>query len=380
MKVLKWLGLTMIGLLVLVGVLVASILAWWRFGDWQARAVQDVEFVHEAILHHHPGPVDVENPEFARLMEEAWNRAMPLAQAARTAADHHAAINAYTDTFQDGHLRVGFADRVFAMMSSRRSGNPLTSGTSGVSITDNTAWVTITSFNERRTSIAELTEEIEARADDLRDLDRLVFDLRGNGGGSSAFARRIATAVWTAEVYRDWVPTSAAGVDWRVSPENAAHVHGIAERNASRGRERQAAAWARLADRIDEAVIAGDDYVRQNFSAREISRSAASPVTAQVVVITDSVCASSCLDFMDMLMALPDVTHVGEETSSDTQYIDVRPLDLPSRTGRMSLPLKVYRGRLRPPGGTYVPAILTDAAALDAASLDALLAATDADQ
>ena len=378
MKVLKLVGQAGLWLLLLGIITGASIFAWWRFGDWQARAVQDVEFVHETILRHHPGAVDPENPAFTSLMEDAWNRAMLLAEAARTPADHNAALDAYTDTFQDGHLSIFYAERALTMLRRSGSDNPLSAGTSGIDIEDNTAWITITSFNERRSSITELTQQVEAQANTLRSLDRIIFDLRGNSGGNSNFGRRIATALWSAEVYLDWVPVSAASVDWRASPENARHVHDIARRHADRGRESQAAAWTRTAESIDRAVQAGDDYASRRFAARETTRTVQSPVSAQVVVITDDVCASSCLDFMDMLMALPNVLHLGEETSSDTQYIDVRHVDLPSRTGRMFLPLKVYRGRLRPSGGSYVPAITVDPADLDSSAMRALLSTQDA--
>lgn len=375
MKFIRFLSRLVLGFLALALLAGASVFVWWHFGDWTSRSIQDVAFIHETILRHHPGPVDTENPEFVLLMDEALSRAMLLAESASTPSDHHAALEAYADTFNDGHLSVVFPRAL--LNSFRRSSNVLSAPPSSIDILDSRAWIKITSFGERRTSIATLTQEIEAQAETLRSLDTIVFDLRGNGGGDSSFGHRIATALWTEEVLSDWVPAYAAGVDWRASPENAEHVHGIAKKHVDRGRESAAEYWTGLAQRIDAAVAADENYVRQGFVVREITRTLRSPVSARVIVITDGACASACLDFMDRLIALPGVLHIGEETSSDTQYIDVRRVDLPSRTGRLFIPLKVYRERLRPPGGTYVPEISVDASGLDWGAVDRLIAGFD---
>ncbi len=373
MKILLWVGRILLGLIGLIILAIGLGLGWWRFGDWQSRAVGDVEFLHATIMDHHPGPVDPENPAFRTTMDEALANAMPLAEAARTPTDHEAALDAYTKTFNDGHLGVIFAGDVMRFLSRARGGSSGAISEAGIQITDNEAWITIPSFVEQTSTIASITQQIEADAEALRDLDRIVFDVRGNGGGDSSFANRIAIALWSQDVYLDWVPSSAAGVDWRATAENAEHVHGIAKRHADRGRESSAAAWTRVAEGIEAAVAAGEDYSRQNFSTREVTRTAPSPVSAQVVVITDNRCASSCLDFMDKLMALPGTLHIGEETSSDTQYIDVRMVRLPSSTGVMVVPLKVYRDRLRPSGGTYVPDVSVDASSLTREAVTTLL-------
>ncbi len=379
MKIMALLGKLGLGFAALILLVVAVVFGWWRFGDWQARAVGDVAFVHETISTHHPGPVDPENPAFRIQMDQAFDLAMDIAEDARSPADHHAALRAYMDIFNDGHLSVYFAEDGLPALR-RMARTPISPiDNTGIEIVDETAWIRIPSFSEGRAAIGALTEEIEAEAERLRAHETLVFDLRGNGGGNSSFATRIAVALWTRDVYRDWVPVSARGVDWRATPDNADHVRGIAQRNADRGREQSATAWTRVAESLDAAVEAGEPYARQVFRARETSRTATSPVTARVVVITDRVCASACLDFMDKLMALPGVVHIGEETSSDTQYIDVRRVDFPSRTGAMFIPLKVYRDRLRPSGGTYVPQIEVDPARLDRDTVLALLNDTPTD-
>lgn len=211
MKIIGLIGKIVVGIMATALLVAVILLGWFWFGDWQSRAVRDVEFVHETILAHHPGAVDPENPDFLVRMDDALARALPLARSARSPSDHRAALDAYTDVFADGHLTVATIADAPGAISRATANRDQMSGTAGVDIHGNSAWITISSFNERTAPIASITQSIEARAGTLRSLDRIVFDLRGNGGGDSAFGTRIARALWTAEVYRDWVPVSAGG-------------------------------------------------------------------------------------------------------------------------------------------------------------------------
>ena len=358
--------------LLLLLVLVLALLAWWWFGDWRDRAEKDLAFIHQTILDHHPGAVDPDNPAFARNATIAYERSAKMAADASSPAKYRAAISAYTGAFEDGHLSAFFFDRAVQTWASSRAG-PNVLRRSGITETDDMVWISMPSFSERRTAISELTEEIESRADELRKASILVFDLRGNTGGNSAFGTRIVTALWTQEVYLDWVQVSAKAVEWRASAANAEHVRGISDRFARKDRADMAAHWSSIADGIASEVETGNAYFRQDFQQREITRTLAAPVTARVVVITDAQCASACLDFMDRVHVFPSVLHIGEETSSDTQYIDVRSVILPSRMGAFTFPLKVYRERQRPPGGTYTPEIEVPPASIDPARVRSIL-------
>ena len=44
----------------------------------------------------------------------------------------------------------------------------------------------------------------------------------------------------------------------------------------------------------------------------------------------------------------------GSVTSADTQYMEARPVALPSNLATLVIPIKVYRGRVRPDGGCEV--------------------------
>lgn len=73
-----------------------------------------------------------------------------------------------------------------------------------------------------------------------------------------------------------------------------------------------------------------------------------------MIVLADASCGSACLDALDLWKQLGAI-QVGVETSADTVYMDVRPEPLPSGLARISIPMKVFRGRTRGFNEALVP-------------------------
>lgn len=373
-KFAKW---TLLTVLALVLTVVGGIAVWWNLGDWRERAISDVAFIHAQVKAHHPGPVDPENPKFSNAMERAYEKAMQLAETAETSREHEAALNAYVDAFEDGHFTVQHVNMAFDWAQSKATqSRPETS----IKQDGASYWIVIPSFSENGSDIRALTEQIEARSAELREAEEIVFDLRGNGGGDSSFGNRIAVALWSRETVADWVPPTAGAVDYRASQENADHWIEVAKRNRSGGSEQNAKRLEDLAANLRRQVEAGEPFYRIQLREDETTRSVASPLQARVVALTDASCASACLDFMDNLKSLPGTTHLGSETGSDTQYIDVRKIDLPSNAGRLILPLKVWRDRVRPANGTYVPDLKIDPQSASWATIREATASLDRDR
>src|SRR5690606_34266356 len=102
-----------------------------------------------------------------------------------------------------------------------------------------------------------------------------------------------------------------------------------------------------------------------------------SPMKARTWVLTDSGCASACLDAVDLLKAL-GATQVGQETSGDTAYMEIREEPLPGGRVVARIPMKVYRGRPRGDNETHVPLHEWTGALADTAGIEAWLAGLDA--
>jgi hypothetical protein len=187
---------------------------------------------------------------------------------------------------------------------------------------------------------------------------RIVLDLRGNGGGSSDWSQQIARVIWGRAAV-DKAEVSSEAVDWRASAGNLATLQGYkAAWQASPDGSPEAIAWAgTIADGIAGARARGEPLWRDASGAVVPVKSNEPPVVppaARVFVLTDWGCGSACLDAVDLWTALGAV-QVGQDTSADTLYMDVREKMLPSGIAQAVIPMKVYRGRKRKSNEPAVP-------------------------
>ena len=74
-----------------------------------------------------------------------------------------------------------------------------------------------------------------------------------------------------------------------------------------------------------------------------------------MILLTDLLCGSACLDFADIMLKLPGVIHAGQPTWAHTVYMDIRSLALPSKLGSFCIPQKVYPNRIRGNNQPYEP-------------------------
>ncbi len=230
-------------------------------------------------------------------------------------------------------------------------------------LADGTRWYSISSFDgdpegatakALRPMIADMTRDRAA----VVAAPRIVLDLRGNGGGSSEWSQQIARVIWGRAAV-DKVEVSSEAVDWRASAGNLATLRGYKTAwQASPDGSPEAIAWAgKIADGIAAARERGEPLWRDATDATEPAKVNEPPVTppaARVFVLTDWGCGSACLDAVDLWTAL-GATQVGQDTSADTLYMDVREKMLPSGVAQAVIPMKVYRGRKRGSNEPVVP-------------------------
>ncbi len=227
-------------------------------------------------------------------------------------------------------------------------------------LADGTRWYALPGFNGDPAStdakalvpiIAAMRAEIGA----VSLAPRIVLDLRGNGGGSSDWSQQIAAILWGRAAI-DALPSNSQGVDWRASAGNIATLEGYraAWRDAP-DVSRESKLWA---DRVAAGMTAArarDDALWREVDTEDVSAAAkqtAPKLKGSVYVLTDWGCGSACLDAVDLWTGLGGI-HVGQETSADSLYMDVRQVALPGGFARAVIPMKVYRGRRR---GSNVPA------------------------
>jgi hypothetical protein len=207
-------------------------------------------------------------------------------------------------------------------------------------------WVYATNFSPDGDQLRLLNESIDAVRTIPVQAPVVVLDTRGNRGGSGLYGYTLLAALM-----KDATPAlgTKAQAYWRVS-----NIAASALDEGARAEARVAGldslrynALRTTADSLRKALAAGDQSLLKDETASLLPKP---PVGAgfrgRVVLVTDSDCSSACLDFVDMVRAVPGLLHVGLPTSGDTNYLEVAPVILPSGVV-MRVPLKVWTGRAR---------------------------------
>lgn len=251
-------------------------------------------------------------------------------------------------------------------------------------LADGTRWFSLSSFDGNpegptAKALVPLIAGMERDEAALRRARAIVLDLRGNGGGSSNWPLQIARILWGRTAV-DALPANETAVDWRVSDANLAAMEEYRRQFAtSPDTSAEARAWVEQVHAgLRSARLAGQSLWRQSDDAgskapalRQASVTAL-PLSP-IFVLTDWGCGSACLDAVDMWVALGGI-HVGQETSADTLYMDLRQERLPSGMGSVALPMKVYRGRARRSNQPARPVHLFSGDMRDTAALEQWIA------
>lgn len=242
----------------------------------------------------------------------------------------------------------------------------------GFSFNEGVLWIHAANFQLK----ADDARALDAMLDEVRrlkDVRAIVFDARGNGGGDSSVGGRIFVAATGGLKYDlhgiEKLPRLYA--QWRISDVS---INAAADRI-----QRVKKVYGEQSPRLDDALafweglrrarsaeeqwyeqwegrewgyrVDRDEILRRHGKLRRFS--------ARVILVTDSHCASACLDFADLVRLAPGALHVGKTTSADSVYIDMGSAVMPSGN-RLWIPLKVWRNRLRGNNEPLVPDVSFD--------------------
>jgi hypothetical protein len=238
-------------------------------------------------------------------------------------------------------------------------------------------WVGVPTFSsgaETAPQLEQLVADINARSAEMRNARAIVIDVRGNGGGNSAWADRVAAAIFGEAVAQRAARASSgrSAIDWRASPENVAYWREWMTTVAvpEFGENSEAVGFARNAiNGMERAIPRNPPIWRQG--SRRVSQGGGltqrrprgeSPFAAQVYMLSNGTCGSSCLNFADTVLFVPGVRLIGSATSGDGPYMEVRNVMLPSGLVELTIPQKVWRGMPRGPLEAYEPDIAYDGA------------------
>jgi hypothetical protein len=203
-----------------------------------------------------------------------------------------------------------------------------------------------------------LYADIEAHANDIRSSDRVIIDLRGNGGGDSQFAGELAKRLWGEPVTNYYLPFWGPAVYPAVS-ETRQYIAGTTipelRKLSQAGKIPQGAVAAKeqFLALLDKAIAKGRKTITVGQQTKpERGAVPANPMKAQVFLVTDHACFSACLDLMDLFLAIPNVYHAGTQTGADTIFMELERHKLPSAMAYLAYG---HHALIKRPRGSNVP-------------------------
>ncbi|ANM30627.1 hypothetical protein ABI59_15185 [Acidobacteria bacterium Mor1] len=221
-------------------------------------------------------------------------------------------------------------------------------------------WIQLPDFSptteEEIYGIKNLIADVAASREELATSKAIVFDTRGNQGGSSVWGRRVLKALYGEEYVDHRTHQPGVEVHWRASEENETYLESLGDRFNETGETELAHFVIEVAVGMRTARETGlEFYVASREDDEAPAPAGPHDVKAKTYLFTHGWCASACLDFADYALAMEGLTHIGHATGSDSYYMEVRQEKLPSGFSRVVVPIKVYRNRMRGNGDYYTP-------------------------
>lgn len=329
--------------------------------EFSKNTMVDIQFITDTILASHPGPVNDEDPEFTHRLNSMYAKVTAYAPRVHSVEEHQQLLQDYTRALKDPHVSIQFTKAAPTNIAKPRSCS-MEQADQGVT------WISIPTFVTTKTT-AHAFRELIKQLPHCRSEPCIIFDLRGNGGGDSSWGTRIITELfsepWTAPRIEELHQREE--VYWRASTENVTYLASLITTLDKHYEpdSPEIRCLKTLQSNMKEALtttcqplVREPSLMPPSNNTPKDSKPSICPISGTVAAIIDRDCCSATLDFLDELKAVyPATILVGATTGSDSAYMEVRTVPLPSGLGTFTFPMKVYRNRARKAGIPYTPNI-----------------------
>ncbi len=195
-------------------------------------------------------------------------------------------------------------------------------------------WIGLESLDPNADAVIEEVKKSEAA---IRSASFVVVDVRGNGGGNDLYGRKLANALYgPAYVDAKLGPISEGCASvFRASPSNITAVSEQLENFRTSGDMDGASMYGAALDKMRSAQAKGQNLTGTPVCSvrRESTAFAPSLIGMPVVILTDGLCFSSCINMVSSFRDLGAV-QAGQITGDDTHYSESRSIMLPSGLSR----------------------------------------------
>jgi len=315
---------------------------------------QDLAFIYKTLVENHPGYHNTWDPVFKQILEKSYNAALEASNTVSSLEEYAHILQTFAHSFDDEHLAI----RMLPIIPHPRTVAAFTAE----EITPDIIWVTLPTFNLQAIQQPQLKQQqlnsIIEHMPAWREKKVIVFDVRGNDGGSSYWAERIVKSLFS----YDYATTKMnkqkrdTYIEWCASHDNLNHLKTyLTTFQEQWGLESDEYKEMSVLCRGMQTALQENKMYFLEKPDTSYSTDASNPVKAKIIVIIDKQCKSACLSFIDHLKAVTNVTLMGETTRYDRLYMDARIVVLPSGHAQLRFPMKVYRNRFRDDKQPYHP-------------------------
>ena len=197
-------------------------------------------------------------------------------------------------------------------------------------------WIALQDLSMPQTD--DVIKAVETQKEALRNSAFVVFDLRGNGGGSSEVGRQIAESLMGREFVvahlGEESESNCGGADgaWRTSSGNIADMEYLLTTALAGGAQSRRIFSEVLRD-AKAARARGEEFSASihcpSIPPRAAASQTASAMHGKLFLLTDNVCFSSCLAVTESFRSLGAI-QIGQTTDAATHFTEVRETYLPS--------------------------------------------------
>ncbi|MDP1975724.1 MAG: S41 family peptidase, partial [Alphaproteobacteria bacterium] len=204
----------------------------------------------------------------------------------------------------------------------------------GYEFINNGVWIGLPSFDpseEQQKSFIEILKNLKK----FRDYPFIVFDVRGNGGGSTDWQRPILRNLYGDFFIKTLGVNHHYNHDWvkkiRMTPENYNDLQKHMTENEKKSflsdleynRTHHIEKWNIFDEK--ENLFSHQDEVKK---------------FPKIYLLTDGRCSSTCWLFVREMLQMPNVVQIGEETNTQSLYSQSRTINLPSGFGKLIFPMQ----------------------------------------
>jgi hypothetical protein len=307
---------------------------------------KDLTFIQKTLIENHPGVFNELDPTFVIDMNTNFELAKQKLLQVTTDEEKMEIIQEFGKSFNDAHLGIYYNYK-------KKEIKPF----SIQDLTEKICWIEIPTFQPPlQDQVIALNQIIESLKLPSRKEQTIVFDLRGNSGGNSAWGIDILKALFgkdyvlhhLIELYHNTY------VKYLASQGNLEYLKDYLCRFKNEFKENHPCLLelTKNIEKIKKAIESKEKYTEQipyfNPTSFSDSLNKETSFNGRIIAIIDCSNISACLIFLEELKSMTDnVTFIGKTTAADTMYSEIRRIYLPSKKGFFVFPMFIKFNRRR---------------------------------